>query len=125
MEYREEFEKVDLLTCFLMGHDFWPRENCIASLRRLRAAFPNVRRFFLGDTVRILLDQSSGSKHAVTERDVPCFTLGFEFGHALMDAFIPTMEDWENVFAEGGWRCIQRHLIKTQSLSVIFELEHA
>ena len=125
LEYREEFADVDLLTCFLMGHDFWPRESCISSLQRLRSAFPKVRRFLLGDTVRILLNQTGLSKYAVTEESVPSFTLGFEFGHALMNTYIPTMEDWEGVFAEGGWRCVKQHLIETQSLSVIFELEHA
>lgn len=125
LQYRDEFADVDLLTCFLMGHDFWPRENCIVSLQRLRTAFPKARRFFLGDTVRILLSQTADSKYAVMEDNVPSFTLGFEFGHALMNTYIPTMEDWEGIFDEGGWRCVKQHLIETQSLSVIFELEHA
>lgn len=124
VDYHEEFTQVDLLTCFLMGHDFWPRANCVAVLQRLRKAFPNVSRFLLGDTTRILLD-SAHSKHAVTEDSVPVFTLGFEFGHALMGAYLPTMEDWEDVFGEGGWRCKKRHLVPSPSLSVIFELEHA
>lgn len=123
LSYRDEFAKVDLLTSFLMGHDFWPRENCIATLQRLRKAFPRVHRFFLGDTTRILLD-SAGSKHAVTEYNVHIFTLGFEFGHAMMGAFLPTMDDWEGVFEEGGWRCVKSHFIQPPSLSVIFELEH-
>ncbi|KAG9382225.1 methyltransferase [Pyrenophora tritici-repentis] len=33
LSYRDEFAQVDLLTCFMMGHDFWPRENCIATLQ--------------------------------------------------------------------------------------------
>lgn len=124
MTYREEFSQADLLTCFMMGHDFWPRENCIATLQRLCQSFPNVHRFLLGDTTRILLD-SAGSEHAVTEENVPMFTLGFEFGHALMGVYVPTIEEWDGVFTEGGWRCVRRHLIENQSLSVIFELEHA
>jgi hypothetical protein len=79
----------------------------------------------LGDTVRILLNQTGLSKYAVTEESVPSFTLRFGFGHALMDTYISTMEDWGGVFAEGGWRCVKQHLIETASLSVIFELEHA
>ncbi|MCJ1355259.1 MAG: hypothetical protein MMC33_005250 [Icmadophila ericetorum] len=121
--YRDEFAQVDLLTCFMMGHDFWPRDNCVATLQRLRKAFPMARRFLLGDTTRILLD-SARSKYAVTEDNVPIFTLGFEFGHAMMGAYLPTMDEWEGVFAEGGWRLVKRHLIETHSLSVIFELEH-
>ncbi|KAK3312982.1 methyltransferase MppJ [Apodospora peruviana] len=110
LKYRDEFNQVDLLTSFLMGHDFWPRENCVATLKSLRTAFPNVRRFLLCDTARVLLDSTdksdtSRSRHAVTEGGVPIFTLGFEFGHAMMDTFIPTIEDWEGVLEEGGWRC--------------------
>ncbi|KAI9168035.1 Phenylpyruvate C(3)-methyltransferase [Paramyrothecium foliicola] len=126
-EYREEFSKVDLLTSFLMGHDFWPRENCIATLKSLRTAFPNVRRFLLCDTARILLESTdksdtSRSRYAVTEDDVPTFTLGFEFGHALMDTFIPTVEDWEGVFEEAGWRCRKSHTFPP-SLCFCFVLE--
>lgn len=124
MEYRDEFANVNLLTCFMMGHDFWPRESCVATLRRLREAFPRARRFLLGDATRILLD-SKGSKYAVTPDNVPIFTLAFEFGHAMMDVYIPTIEEWEGAFAEGGWRCVKKHLIESLSLSVVFELEHA
>jgi hypothetical protein len=124
MGYRDEFAQVDLLTCFMMGHDFWPRENCVATLWRLRKAFPKARRFLLGDTTRILLD-SARSKHAVTEDNVPIFTLGFEFGHAMMGVYLPTMEEWEGVFAEGGWRCVKKHPIESPYPSVIFELGHA
>jgi phenylpyruvate C(3)-methyltransferase len=70
MSYRDEFAQVDLLTCFMMGHDFRPRDNCVATLQRLRKAFPKARRFLLGDTTRILLD-SARSKHSVTEDNVP------------------------------------------------------
>lgn len=122
VSYRDEFAQVDLLTCFMMGHDFWPRDNCVATLERLRKAFPNARRFLLGDTTRILLDNAD-TKYAVTEDNVPVFTLGFEFGHAMMDVYLPTMEEWEGVFDEGGWHCVEKHLIESPSLSVIFELK--
>lgn len=124
MDFHDEFGDVDLLTCFMMGHDFWPRENCVKILRRLREAFPKARRFFLGDTTRILLNMTEDSKYAVTESDMPIFTLGFEFGHAMMGVPLPSIEDWEGVFAEGGWRCVKSHHIQC-SLSVIFELERA
>ncbi|KAL7755532.1 hypothetical protein ACKLNR_014630 [Fusarium oxysporum f. sp. zingiberi] len=122
LHYQDEFAQVDLLTSFLMGHDFWPRENCIATLQNLRSIFPNVQRFFLCDTVRILINRPE-SRHAVKEHAVPIFTLGFEFGHALMDQAIPTLEDWEGVFEEGGWRCVKQHHISPPSLTVLFELE--
>jgi hypothetical protein len=124
LNYRDDFAQVNLLTCFLMGHDFWPRDNCVAALQRLRKAFPNAHRFLLGDTTRVLLN-CSGSAHAVKESNVPAFTLGFELGHAMMDVYLPTMEDWEGVFAESGWRCRKKHLVESSYLSVIFELEHA
>ena len=46
IEYRDEFAQVDLLTKFLMGHDFWPRENCIVILRKCVRAFPRSAAFF-------------------------------------------------------------------------------
>ncbi|PVH87801.1 methyltransferase MppJ [Cadophora sp. DSE1049] len=124
LSYRSEFAEAELITCFLMGHDFWPRENCIKTLRRLRDSFPKARRFLLGDTFRGLLDSGS-SEYAVKEDNVPVFTLGFELGHEMMDVCLPTMEDWEGVFAEGGWRCIRKHFTKSLALSAVFELEHA
>lgn len=122
LSYRDEFAQVDLLTSFLMGHDFWPLENCVHSLQRLRKAFPNVQRFFLCDTMRILLGNPQ-SRYAVREDAVPIFTLGFEFGHALMNVWLPTLEDWESVFEEGGWRCVKQHDMSPPSLTILFELE--
>ncbi|GGS47511.1 hypothetical protein GCM10010171_48450 [Actinokineospora fastidiosa] len=116
LDPRPEFADVELLTCFMMGHDFWPRANCVATLRRLRTVFPNARRFLLGDTAR-------STAHADT--DVPVFTLGFEVGHALMGVRLPTLNDWLGVFEEGGWRCAKTHLIETPAASAIFELEPA
>lgn len=92
VSYRDEFAQVDLLTCFMIGHDFWPRDNCVATLQRFRKAFPEARRFLLGDATRILLD-NAGSKYAVTKDNVPVFTLGLEFSHAMMDVYSPTMEE--------------------------------
>ncbi|CAM1505785.1 Fc.00g114220.m01.CDS01 [Cosmosporella sp. VM-42] len=129
---REEFEQVDLLTCFLMGHDFWPRENCIASLRTLRRVFPNLHRFYLCDTTRGVLPSTRGGhysnpveSHGVVNEgrpDVPIFSLGFEFGHALMGAYIPTIKEWHEVFEEGGWRCVKSHDIPELAFNVLFEL---
>ncbi|KAF7553298.1 hypothetical protein G7046_g7130 [Stylonectria norvegica] len=125
---RKEFEKVDILTCFLMGHDFWPRENCIASLQTLRRVFPNLHRFYLCDTTRGVLPATRDgelSNPAVAHEghpDVPIFSLGFEFGHALMGAYIPTIPEWHGVFAEGGWRCVKSHDIPELAFNVLFEL---
>ncbi|TDZ22072.1 Phenylpyruvate C(3)-methyltransferase [Colletotrichum orbiculare MAFF 240422] len=121
VEYRDDFSDVDLLTSFLMGHDFWPRENCVDSLRRLRRAFPSVKRFFLCDTVRISVGDPA-SRHAVGDDALPIFTLGFELGHALMGVKLPTVEDWEGVFEDGGWRCVEQHHVCPPSLTVLFEL---
>ena len=123
VHYRDEFAHVDLLTSFMMGHDFWPRDNCVVRLQRLQKTFPKVRRFFFGRYDRILMNNPQ-SKYAVAKDNVPIFTLGFEFGHTMMGVYLPTMEEWDGVFPEGGWRCVRRHLIETQSLSVVFELDH-
>ena len=40
----------------------------------------------------------------------------------MMDTFIPTIEDWEGVFEEGGWLCKEDNAFP-HSLSFCFELE--
>ncbi|MGW5055271.1 methyltransferase domain-containing protein [Actinokineospora sp. NPDC004072] len=116
LQPRPEFTDVELLTCFMMGHDFWPRPNCVATLRNLRTLFPNARRFLIGETAR-------NTEHKDT--DLPVFTLGFELGHALMGVHLPTLADWHGVFAEGGWTCVHTHPVDTPAGSIIFELEPA
>jgi phenylpyruvate C(3)-methyltransferase len=88
------FREVELVTCFMMGHDFWPRERCVEVLRRFRTLFPAARRILLGDATR-----TSG----IPDAELPVFTLGFELGHDLMGITIPTIADWESVFEEAGW----------------------
>ncbi|HYQ62587.1 class I SAM-dependent methyltransferase [Actinophytocola sp.] len=114
IEPRPEFQDVDLLTCFMMGHDFWPRDNCVTALRRLRAAFPNVRRFLLGDATRTV---------GLRDDELPIFTLGFEVGHDLMGVYVPTLDEWHGVFEDGGWRLVEAHRIDSLTVSVVFELE--
>ncbi len=111
---RPEFAGTELLTCFMMGHDLWPRDEAIVSLRRLRELFPNVRRFLLGDTVRTV---------GIPDEEIPVFTLGFELGHTLMGQYLPTAEEWRGVFAEGGWRCVGEHGSDVLAGTVVFELE--
>ena len=115
MMQRPEFAEIGLLTCFMMGHDFWPRQRCVNTLRHLRELFPNVRRFLLGDATRTV---------GVSDRDLPVFTLGFELAHDMMGIFMPTVADWESVFEEGGWRLRHKYWINITVGEVIFELEH-
>jgi hypothetical protein len=111
---RPEFRQVDLLTCFMMGHDFWPRSECVRVLRNLRDVFPGARRFLLGDTARM---------EGVPDRELPIFTLGFEVAHDMMGVYLPTLGEWEEALAEGGWKCVQMHVMDAPSVSVVFELE--
>lgn len=107
------FEKVELLTCFMMGHDFWPRERCVATLRRLRSTFPNVRRFLLGDTART---------QGIADTGMPVFNLAFEVAHDLMGAYLPTLPEWQGVFADSGWECRKVHQVPVPTDSVVYEL---
>lgn len=112
LEPRPEYADIELLTCFMMGHDFWPRENCVATLRRLREVFPAARRLLIGDATRTSLPDT----------ELPVFTLGFELGHDLMGTFLPTVEDWESVFEEGGWELVRTNRIEMTVGEVVFEL---
>ncbi|KAK6073230.1 methyltransferase domain-containing protein [Seiridium cupressi] len=125
LDFRDDFKDVELLTCFMMGHDFWPRASAIETLRRLRESFPKIRRFILGDTTRCILG-GGDPKYSITEEEVPVFSLGFEFVHALMGAYIPSLAEWDDAFAESGWRCVKRHFTSDRPpVWVVFELEHA
>jgi SAM-dependent methyltransferase len=107
------FDEVELLTCFMMGHDFWPRDECVAVLRRLRLAFPRVRRFLLGDTART---------QGIPERGMPVFTLAFETAHDLMGVYLPTLQEWTDVFTESDWKCQNVHRVDVPVDSFIFDL---
>jgi phenylpyruvate C(3)-methyltransferase len=111
---RPEYREVDLLTCFMMGHDFWPRDDCVQLLRQLRDQFPNVRRFLLGDTARTV---------GLPAEQPPVFTLGFEVAHDLMGVYLPTLDEWDGAIEDGGWKCVRKQVIATPSASVVFELE--
>ncbi|UNT00622.1 methyltransferase domain-containing protein [Streptomyces tubbatahanensis] len=113
---REEYADVDLVTCFLMGHDFWPRENCVRTLRRLRTVFPNVKNLVLGDTCR-----STG----LAGPDYPMFSLGFETVHGVMDQFLPSLDEWTSVLEESGWRCADRRMIDLPAFSFVYRLTPA
>ncbi|MDM4719668.1 class I SAM-dependent methyltransferase [Micromonospora sp. WMMA1363] len=113
LQPRPEFADVDLVTCFMMGHDFWPKDRCVATLRRLRECFPAARRLLLGDATRV---------EGVADTDLPIFVLGFELGHDLMDITLPTIAEWEGVFEEGGWHLVRTNRIEMTVGEVIFEL---
>ncbi|GIF07048.1 class I SAM-dependent methyltransferase [Actinoplanes siamensis] len=110
---RPEFDEVELLTCFMMGHDFWPKDRCVATLRRLRECFPAARRLLLGDATRT---------EGVADADLPIFVVGFELGHDLMGISLPTVAEWESVFDEGGWQLLRTNRIDMTVGEVIFEL---
>jgi SAM-dependent methyltransferase len=114
MEGHAEFRGVDLVTCFMMGHDFWPRQRCLDTLEHLRSVFPDMRTLLLGDATR-----STGT----ADRDFGVFTLGFEFAHDMMDTFLPTVAAWESVFAEAGWRVREKYAIDISVGETIFHLE--
>jgi len=113
MSPRPEYADVDLVTCFLMGHDFWPRDNCVKTLQQLRENFPNLRNLILGDTCRSV---------GVEGPDLPMFTLGFETVHAVMDQYLPTLDEWYSVIDESGWHLADQRLIDLPAFSFIFQL---
>jgi phenylpyruvate C(3)-methyltransferase len=110
---KPEYEHVDTLTCFLMGHDFWPRENCLKTLRRLREVFPNARNLILGDTCR-----STG----VPATGLPMFTLGFETAHAVMDTYLPTLAEWDALLEESDWEVVDRRMVDFPAFSFVYRL---
>ena len=112
LEQQTDFIDVDTLLCFFSGHDLWPWENCLHIMRNFHTAFPNVKRFLLCDTNR------SGT---VPSSDIPTFTLGFELIHSFMGQYIPSITEWMALFAESGWKCVQRQDIEV-SFSTIFDL---
>lgn len=112
MEPTDECRDVDVIFSLFMGHDLWPRADCVQALRGIRGIFPNARRFLLCDTFR------SG---VLTGDDIPIFTLGFELTHAVMRQYIPTVEEWLDVIAESGWTCTRRTELGIP-FSCIFEL---
>ena len=116
MSPRPEYRDVDLVTCFLMGHDFWPRDNCVKTLRRIRDVFPNARHLILGDTCRSTDVPGTG---------MPMFTLGFETVHAVMDQYLPTLDEWHSVIEAGGWKRTEERLIDLPAFSFIFRLTPA
>lgn len=109
---RPEFDDVELLFSFFMAHDLWPRENCLRTLRNIRAIFPSAERLLLSDTYR---------SEAAPSFDGPIFTSGFELTHALMGQYIPSLAEWMSLFEEAGWECVEQRAVGIPSSS-IFDL---
>lgn len=97
LEPHPAFESVELITSFFMGHDLWPRENCIAVFRNFLSVFPQVKYFVFCDTYR---------SNEEPKQNLPTFTLGYEVFHTLMGQHIPSLEDWYNVFSVSGWKAV-------------------
>jgi len=110
--FQPEFEEVEVLFCFFMGHDLWPRPNCLKAFKSIRQAFPNLRRFLFSDTYR---SDFPAPGH------MPIFTLGFEFTHDMMGQYIPNIPEWEGLFDEAGWDLEGRHDLSI-AYSSIFDL---
>jgi hypothetical protein len=112
LEPQPELGAVEVIFSFFMGHDLWPRANCLQSLRRIRAGFPRVKRFLLCDTYRSDLPLSE---------EAPIFTLGFEVTHAVMGQYIPSVAEWMDLFEEAGWACVGQREVDIP-FSAIFDL---
>jgi phenylpyruvate C(3)-methyltransferase len=112
LEERPEFANVDTLFSFFCGHDFWHQSSCLEVMQNLRSVFPNAKRFLLCDTYR---------SNIVPSSNIPIFTLGFETVHAVMGQYIPSLEEWMNLFAESSWKCVYRHEVEAP-FTTIFDL---
>ncbi|HUZ25464.1 MAG TPA: class I SAM-dependent methyltransferase [Streptosporangiaceae bacterium] len=108
--------EVEVVTCVFMGHDFWPRERCVAALSSLRRAFPNASQLLLCDVVRS--DCAPGP-------DTGIFTLGFELIHALMGVYLPAREEWLGAFADAGWELVRAIDVAAPPGCVLFDLRPA
>jgi phenylpyruvate C(3)-methyltransferase len=113
LEYEDSFADVDLVTCFLLGHDLWPRENAIRTMRSFRETFPRARHLILCDTVR------TEGPYSVRGS---IFASAFDVVHAGMGQFIPTTSDWLDMLPETGWRCLERHDFEVPSATILFHL---
>jgi SAM-dependent methyltransferase len=114
LEYEDAFAEVDALTCFLMGHDLWPRDQCILSLQQFRTAFPAAKHLIFGETVRSPFGDPTTS-------GVPA--LGYEYLHAVMGQYIPTLDEWYAVLAEGGWPSVRVIEISVPAYTHVFVCE--
>lgn len=99
LEPSPEYLAIDTVTCFFLGHDFWPAVECINTLELIRKTFPNAKTFLLGDTYVQTPDSP--------DRVPPVFVAGFNLVHSLLRKTVPSREDWHSVFPLSGWRCLR------------------
>ncbi|SFR11727.1 hypothetical protein SAMN04488564_103640 [Lentzea waywayandensis] len=78
---KPEYEKVELLTCFMMGHDFWSRENCVRNLRELSRTCAS----FCSGTP----PGRSASRTWTSRRS----RSGSRSGHDMMATYVPTIDE--------------------------------
>jgi hypothetical protein len=112
LSVRPEFAEVQVLISLFLMHEFWPHDSCLRVLRGIADAFPNARRFVICDTYRSDADPN---------KDAPIFTLGFEVSHAIMGRYIPSLSEWDRLFAEVGWSCLGTYRVGVPH-SVLFDL---
>lgn len=106
------FDPADVVFSFFMGHDLWPRSDCLDFLECLPERFPHAERFLLADTYRSDLQPS---------QNFPIFTYGFEMTHAFMGHYIPTLEEWMDLFEASSWTCVHRQELGIP-FSCVFDL---
>jgi hypothetical protein len=95
---RQDFQDVDLLCSFFMGHDLWPRARCRRILSDLQTVFPSMKRFLLCDTHRYDVESTE---------EMPTFVMAFELTHAVMGQSIPSQAEWLDLFADVGLACVK------------------
>ena len=96
------YATADVAFSFFLGHDFWPRQDCLDTLARLRDRLPSVHDFLFSDTYRTPRREDETAE---------VFTIGFELTHALMGQHLPTAADWTDLFTESTWRLRTRHAL--------------
>ncbi|MFD0886455.1 hypothetical protein ACFQ08_18075 [Streptosporangium algeriense] len=89
--------EVDTVMSFFLLHDLLADPKTRADIMpRMREAFPNARRFVLGDTMlRDRIDHESMQ---------PIFSVGFELAHAMMGIPLHTRSTYDRLFTDAGLR---------------------
>jgi hypothetical protein len=111
---RIERSRVDTIFLALMGHDLWPEEQCLHTLRRWREMFPRCRQLIMCETVR---------RDACDDGELRIPTLGYEYLHAVLGQYIASREEWLGVFSRGGWPCKRTVAVNVPALTEIFICE--
>lgn len=98
---RPELADVDVVMSFMMLHDLFTNRDLEGQLfTRMKAAFPQAKYFVMADTC---LDESAWGP------DLPVFTAGYELVHALRGISVFPLRHYEEQFAAGGLRLVDRY----------------